>query len=74
MHLLIRKYRLERRMTRVALAAKLGYTGAGTISKLERGYYSPTVDKLEKIARVLGVPVTALIADNKWSQRRHRSC
>jgi transcriptional regulator with XRE-family HTH domain len=65
MRLLIRKYRLERRMTQLALASKLGYASTSTISKLERGYYSPTVDELARIARVLDVPVTALIADNE---------
>jgi transcriptional regulator with XRE-family HTH domain len=65
MHLLIKKYRLENRMTQLDLAAKLGYRGRGTISKLEREYYSPTVDELEKIARVLRVPMTALIADDE---------
>jgi transcriptional regulator with XRE-family HTH domain len=43
MCLLIKQYRLERGMTQLELAAKLDYASTGTISKLERGYYSPTV-------------------------------
>lgn len=47
-------------MSQVALAAKARITRE-YVNKLEAGKYDPTVGVLQRIAKALGVPVTALV-------------
>jgi transcriptional regulator with XRE-family HTH domain len=58
----IRKYRNRLDLTQDQLADKVGVTWE-MISRYERGESSP-LNKLDKLAKALGIPVTTLIDDN----------
>lgn len=55
----LQKLRLEAEMTQDQLASKVGIT-VESVSNMERGIYGPKFDTLEKIAKVLKVPVKAM--------------
>ncbi len=55
----LRELRKERDMTQEVLADKIGLTEE-SVSNIERGVFGPKFDNLEKIARVLKVPVKEL--------------
>ena len=57
----IAKYREAAGLTQRQLADLVGVTDQ-TISNLERGANSPTLDTARALARVLGIPVEALFA------------
>jgi len=62
----VRELRRERGLTLKALGGRAGLSHP-FLSQLERGLARPSVGSVERIARALGVPVTAL-----WSTRRSR--
>ncbi len=59
----IRKIRIQQNMTLEQLAGKSGFT-KGYVSKLENFRVTPSISALNKISKVLGVPVTAFFEDN----------
>jgi transcriptional regulator with XRE-family HTH domain len=59
----IRKLRESRGLTGEQLAARIG-SDKGTISRIERGEAGLSVERLQKIAAVLGVPVSELLAES----------
>jgi transcriptional regulator with XRE-family HTH domain len=66
----VRALRLEAGVTQEQLADAAGLT-VESISNIERGIYGPKFDNLEKIAKLLGVPVKELFEfDAAPSQRR----
>jgi transcriptional regulator with XRE-family HTH domain len=56
----IKEARMKRGMSQATLAAKARITRE-YVNKLEAGKYDPTVGVLQRIAKALGVPVTALL-------------
>lgn len=56
----VRKLRKEAGLTQVDLGKKSGLP-ANTIARLERGEHSPTLPKLEALARALGVKTSELL-------------
>ena len=52
---IIKEQRVELGMTQDELACKLGYSGKGAISNIENGKENLTINRLEKIAKVLDV-------------------
>lgn len=60
----IRIYRNAAGMTQTELALKLGYTDRSSIAKIETNKMNVTVEQLEKIADVLGVPPVDLLCWN----------
>jgi transcriptional regulator with XRE-family HTH domain len=52
--------RVRRKLTQLELAKKVGVHKM-TISKLERGDRQPSMQMLQRLAKALGVPVTALL-------------
>ena len=52
--------RLRRELTQAQLAEKVGVHKM-TISRLERGDRQPSMRMLQRLAKALGVPVTALL-------------
>jgi transcriptional regulator with XRE-family HTH domain len=56
----LKQARLRRTLTQVELADRIGVHKI-TISRLERGDRQPSMRMLQRLAKVLGVPVTALL-------------
>jgi transcriptional regulator with XRE-family HTH domain len=56
----LKRLREAKRITQAALAKKARITRE-YVNKLEAGRYDPTVGVLQRLARALGVPVTALL-------------
>ena len=52
--------RKKKRMSQTALATEAG-SGREYVRKLEAGRSDPTVGMLQRLAKALGVPVTALL-------------
>lgn len=50
-------------MTLAELSERIGITGRGNLSNLERGNVSPRLETLVKLAEGLEVPVALLVAD-----------
>ena len=50
-------------MTLAQLSQRIGLTGRGNLSNLERGVANPRLDTLVKIAAGLNVPVAFLVVD-----------
>jgi transcriptional regulator with XRE-family HTH domain len=66
----VQTLRLKAGVTQEQLADAAGLT-VESISNIERGIYGPKFDNLEKIAKLLGVPVKELFEfDAAPSQRR----
>lgn len=47
--------------------AKMSGVAQSTISDIERGNISPTVGTIRKLAKALGVPISALLDDDSLS-------
>lgn len=60
----IRRIRQDARLSQEELAEAAGINRT-YLSQLENGRSSPTLDVLERIARALEVPISALIADSR---------
>ncbi len=56
----IRALRKARKLTQAALARK-ARVSLGYVAHLETGHFDPKLSSLQKLARALGVPVTALL-------------
>jgi transcriptional regulator with XRE-family HTH domain len=56
----LQRARRRRSWTQAALARKVG-VHVMTISRLERGDRQPSMTLLQRLAKALGVPVTALL-------------
>lgn len=57
----IRRLRRSKDLTQSEFALAVGYRSLCSVSRLERGLGSLSIDRLERIAQVLGVPVADLI-------------
>jgi|Deesub1362A_J573_1020465.scaffolds.fasta_scaffold00214_34 transcriptional regulator with XRE-family HTH domain len=55
-----RKIREEKGVTQDELARRLGYKNNSYISRIERGDFLPSKEKLKKMAKVLRVPFSQL--------------
>ncbi len=60
----IRRIRQDARLSQEELAEAAGINRT-YLSQLENGHSSPTLDILERIARALDVPISALIVDSR---------
>lgn len=67
----VQALRIEAEVTQEQLADAAGLT-VESISNIERGIYGPKFDNLEKIAKVLGVPVKELFEFDDGSSARRR--
>lgn len=56
----IRRLRVERELSQVALA-KLAKVAPEHLNRIEQGRHAPTTTTLLRLAKALGVPVTALL-------------
>jgi transcriptional regulator with XRE-family HTH domain len=56
----VQKLRTVRKLSQEALAKRAGIS-RGYLARLEIGRHDPTVTTLRKLAKALGVPVTALL-------------
>ncbi len=56
----LRRLRAEKGWTQQALAER-ARVSLGYVSRLESGHYDPKVSTLKKLAKALGVPVSALV-------------
>jgi transcriptional regulator with XRE-family HTH domain len=56
----LKKARHRRKLTQAALAKKVGVHTV-TIARLESGARNPSMALLQRLAKALGVPVTALL-------------
>lgn len=56
----IRKFRDEKCLTQSYVASKLG-VGQSTYQKMESGIYKIKIERLEKIAEILGKPIDAFL-------------
>jgi transcriptional regulator with XRE-family HTH domain len=57
---MLQRVRTRRKLTQLQLAKKVGVHKI-TISRLERGERQPSMNLLQRLAKALGVPVTALL-------------
>jgi transcriptional regulator with XRE-family HTH domain len=57
---LLQRARKRRKLTQVALAGKVGVHQV-TIARLESGTRRPSMALLQRLAKVLGVPLTELL-------------
>jgi transcriptional regulator with XRE-family HTH domain len=57
---MLKRARTRRKLTQRQLAKKVGVHEI-TISRLERGDRQPSMNLLQRLAKALGVPVTALL-------------
>jgi transcriptional regulator with XRE-family HTH domain len=57
---MLKRARTRRKLTQLQLAKKVGVHEI-TISRLERGDRQPSMNLLQRLAKALGVPVTALL-------------
>jgi len=56
----LRQLRIRKGLTQQQLAERLGYKTNSYISDIESGHFIPSREKLEKIAKALGVPFRVL--------------
>ena len=56
----IKKIRESRGISQQQLAKKLGYRTNSYVSDMEKGKFTPSVDKLGKISGALGIPLSKL--------------
>jgi transcriptional regulator with XRE-family HTH domain len=56
----IRKLRIEKGLTQIELAKRLGYKTNSYISDIERGAFLPSKEKLKKLAKALEVSFETL--------------
>ena len=57
---MLKRARTRRKLTQLQLAKKVGVHEI-TISRLERGDRQPSMNLLQRLAKALGVPLTALL-------------
>lgn len=57
----LKEERLKKGLSQGEIAHKLGFTSPQFISNIERGLAFPPVDKLKKIATLLGLDVELLV-------------
>ena len=69
-HKNIKKYRLERGMSQLELAQKVGYKNKASVSTIEAGKNDLTPDKVIKFANALGVTPMDLMG---WSEEKNRA-
>ena len=60
----LKQYRIEHGLTQVELAALLRVS-QNAISQYEKGTRTPPISRLARIAKALGVPVSALVSDSE---------
>ncbi len=65
----IREARLDRGLTQIALAAKLGFSDAW-VSQVERGGIGLEVPELDRVAHALEMSIYELISDTSASELR----
>lgn len=58
---IIKKLRIEKKMTQKELADILGYSDLSSISKIEKGVKELPTNKLSAVAEIFGVSVDALL-------------
>jgi len=56
----LRKLREKKGITQQQVAERLGYVTNSYISDVEKGHFVPSIEKLKKIAKALGVPFKEL--------------
>jgi transcriptional regulator with XRE-family HTH domain len=56
----LKRLRTEKVLTQQALAER-AKVSLGYVARLETGHYDPKLSTLRKLAKALGVPVTALL-------------
>jgi len=56
----LKRFRRAKKLSKYALAKQAGISAA-YVAKLEGGRSDPTVGMLQRLAKALGVPVTALL-------------
>jgi transcriptional regulator with XRE-family HTH domain len=56
----LKRLRTEKGLTQQALAER-AKVSLGYVARLETGHYDPKLSTLRKLAKALGVPVTALL-------------
>lgn len=61
----LKKLMLEKNITQIELAEKLGIKKRQQISKWATGASSPRTETIEKIAQALGVPVSYFVSEDK---------
>ncbi len=60
----IQAARKQKGISQLELSEQLGYSGKSSISKIERGVNAIPINKLKRIAELLGVPLNYLIGDD----------
>lgn len=63
----LKQIRESKRISQKELANKLGITESA-VCHWEAGRYLPTTDKLQQIAKTLGVTIDELLADSEEAQ------
>ena len=62
----IKQYRKEKGLSQDDLAQSLGYKSRSSINKIEHGIYDLPLQKMMDMAKVLGVDVAVLFADEQF--------
>ncbi len=65
----VRQLREAQGLSQAALAKRAGVTKI-TVLRTERGYYSPSLSTLERLAKALGVKVKDLIPNHPKKRRK----
>jgi transcriptional regulator with XRE-family HTH domain len=71
MDILLRHWR-ERRGYSVRTLAEHAKVGFSTVTKIENGHMSPTVETLERLAKALGIRVRDLFPTDERARKRPR--
>lgn len=66
----VRKLREKQGMSQIEAGAKAGFKGRGEWERYEAARRTPTIAKLEAMARALGVAPGKLLGENEGSPRR----
>jgi len=62
----VKQYRKEKGLSQDDLAQSLGYKSRSSINKIEHGIYDLPLQKMMDMAKVLGVDVAVLFADEQF--------
>lgn len=65
----IKAFRKHRKITQFELAKLLGYKSSGTLSQIENGIRGIDIDKMPKLAQILGIPVAVLVLDIDMAEK-----
>lgn len=65
----VKRHREKKGFSRAVLAQKAGLHQT-YIGLLERGHRSPNLDTAKAIAQALGLPLTKLVQEAEWMQKR----